>query len=178
MSSVIRFVCYCDFALMRYVLCEHCSDRKLVFERHYMYMYLPNLYCRPRLLLSGDEGQGQTTHLAPAVLHQLERLPVHTLDLPALFANSAKTPEESCAQARQKQAKHSTSIYVRFGSRWKRVYNQFVSCYRFFVRPSEPLQVLSTCHTFVAGMTSSAMRRVPRLYRCSATWSRPLPRCS
>ena len=53
---------------------------------------------RPRILLAGEKGQGQSTHLAPALLHQLERLPVHTLDLPVLHGNSAKTTEESCAQ--------------------------------------------------------------------------------
>lgn len=53
---------------------------------------------RPRLLLAGEAGQGQTSHVGPAVLHNLERVPVHVLDLPALFAISAKSPEESCAQ--------------------------------------------------------------------------------
>ena len=50
------------------------------------------------MLLAGYEGQGQSSHLGPAVLHNLERMPVHVLDLPALFAVSAKTPEESCSQ--------------------------------------------------------------------------------
>ncbi|XP_053567143.1 ATPase family AAA domain-containing protein 2B [Bombina bombina] len=54
--------------------------------------------CRPRLLLSGEPGSGQTSHLAPAVLHTLEKFSVHRLDLPALYSVSAKTPEESCAQ--------------------------------------------------------------------------------
>lgn len=53
---------------------------------------------RPRLLLSGERGSGQTSHLAPALLHTLERFSVHRLDLPALYSVSAKTPEESCAQ--------------------------------------------------------------------------------
>nr|XP_033792234.1 ATPase family AAA domain-containing protein 2B isoform X2 [Geotrypetes seraphini] len=53
---------------------------------------------RPRLLLSGEKGSGQTSHLAPALLHTLEKFSVHRLDLPALYSVSAKTPEESCAQ--------------------------------------------------------------------------------
>lgn len=53
---------------------------------------------RPRMLLAGPQGYCQSSHLAPAILHHLEQLPVHVLDLPALFAVSAKTPEESCAQ--------------------------------------------------------------------------------
>uniref|UniRef100_A0A673J6U4 ATPase family AAA domain-containing protein 2 n=1 Tax=Sinocyclocheilus rhinocerous TaxID=307959 RepID=A0A673J6U4_9TELE len=54
---------------------------------------------RPRLLLTGPQGAGQSTHLAPAVLHHLEKFTVHRLDLPTLYSVSAKTPEESCAQA-------------------------------------------------------------------------------
>uniref|UniRef100_A0A8C5TGQ7 ATPase family AAA domain-containing protein 2 n=1 Tax=Malurus cyaneus samueli TaxID=2593467 RepID=A0A8C5TGQ7_9PASS len=53
---------------------------------------------RPRLLLCGERGSGQTSHLAPALLHTLEKFSVHRLDLPALYSVSAKTPEESCAQ--------------------------------------------------------------------------------
>lgn len=57
----------------------------------------PTAY-RPRLLLAGPPGSGQTSHLAPALLHHLDKLPVHRLDLPTLYSISAKTPEESCAQ--------------------------------------------------------------------------------
>lgn len=53
---------------------------------------------RPRLLFSGESGQGQSTHLGPAVLHHLERIPVHVLDLPVLYGVSSRTPEEACAQ--------------------------------------------------------------------------------
>ena len=58
---------------------------------------LPPVY-RPRLILCGRGGMGQSTHLAPALLHALEDLQVQTLDLPALFAVSGKTPEEACTQ--------------------------------------------------------------------------------
>ncbi|KAG7240231.1 hypothetical protein INR49_027042 [Caranx melampygus] len=57
----------------------------------------PTAY-RPRLLLAGPSGSGQSSHLAPALLHHLDKLPVHRLDLPTLYSVSAKTPEESCAQ--------------------------------------------------------------------------------
>ena len=49
------------------------------------------------MLLAGHPGQGQSSHVAPALLHTMEKLPVHTLDLPALYAVSVKTAEESCA---------------------------------------------------------------------------------
>lgn len=60
--------------------------------------YQTPIVSRPRFLIRGDTESGHTTHVAPALLHHLERLPVHTLDLPALYANSARQPEESCAQ--------------------------------------------------------------------------------
>ena len=50
---------------------------------------------RPRLLISTSEGQGATTYLAPALLHFMEKLPCTKLDIPALFSNSAKSPEEA-----------------------------------------------------------------------------------
>lgn len=53
---------------------------------------------RPRLLLAGPRGAGPSSHLAPALLHHLDKLPVHRLDLPTLYSVSVKTPEESCAQ--------------------------------------------------------------------------------
>ena len=52
---------------------------------------------RPRMLVSGAAGQGQSVHLAPAALHLMEHLPVHTLSSATLFAASAKMPEEACA---------------------------------------------------------------------------------
>ncbi|KAK7804609.1 hypothetical protein U0070_003780 [Myodes glareolus] len=65
-------------------------------------------FTMPRLLLSGERGSGQTSHLAPALLHTLERFSVHRLDLPALYSVSAKTPEESCAQVGlSRQCAHS-----------------------------------------------------------------------
>jgi len=52
---------------------------------------------RPRLLLSGNGDRGQTSHIAPAVIHHLEQLPVHVLDLSSFYAVDARTPEEACA---------------------------------------------------------------------------------
>ncbi|WOL04434.1 ATPase family AAA domain-containing protein [Canna indica] len=55
---------------------------------------LPLVY-RPRLLIYGDERAG-LDHVGPAVLHELEKFPVHSLGLPSLLSDpSAKTPEEA-----------------------------------------------------------------------------------
>ncbi|KAM3838481.1 ATPase family AAA domain-containing protein 2-like, partial [Diretmus argenteus] len=53
---------------------------------------------RPRLLLEGRPGSGQSSHLAPALLHTLEKFTVYTLDMAVLFGASATTAEETCAQ--------------------------------------------------------------------------------
>ncbi|XP_010146383.1 PREDICTED: ATPase family AAA domain-containing protein 2B [Eurypyga helias] len=79
--------------------------------------------CRPRLLLSGERGSGQTSHLAPALLHTLEKFPVHRLDLPALYSVSAKTPEESCAQIfREARRTVPSIVYMpHIGDWWEAV---------------------------------------------------------
>ncbi|KAK7898164.1 hypothetical protein WMY93_019017 [Mugilogobius chulae] len=56
-------------------------------------------HCSPTsLLLLGRPGSGQSSHLAPAVLHTLERFTVHSLETAVLFGVSSTTPEEACAQ--------------------------------------------------------------------------------
>lgn len=53
---------------------------------------------RPRFLICGAQGMGQSTHVAPALLHTMEHMSVHCLDLPALYGVTSKTPEEACSQ--------------------------------------------------------------------------------
>ena len=42
--------------------------------------------------------QGQRTYLGPGLLHLMETLPCVKLDIPALFSNSARSPEEAITQ--------------------------------------------------------------------------------
>ncbi|XP_061560445.1 ATPase family AAA domain-containing protein 2B isoform X1 [Phycodurus eques] len=87
----------------------HCS-----FSPHQQ----PTAY-RPRLLLAGSQGSGQSSHLAPALLHHLDKLPVHRLDLPTLYSISAKTPEESCAQVFREACRSVPSVvFVPHISEW------------------------------------------------------------
>lgn len=54
---------------------------------------------RPRLLLVGSSSeQAQSTHLAPAVLHRMEHVPIFTLDLGTMYEVSARSPEETVSQ--------------------------------------------------------------------------------
>ncbi|XP_068813601.1 ATPase family AAA domain-containing protein 2-like [Struthio camelus] len=73
---------------------------------------------RPRFLIAGEPGYGQTSHLAPALLHALERFAVHVLDLPALFASSTP-PEERCTQlVREAQRTAPSIIYMPHIHAW------------------------------------------------------------
>uniref|UniRef100_A0A8D0A507 ATPase family AAA domain-containing protein 2 n=1 Tax=Sander lucioperca TaxID=283035 RepID=A0A8D0A507_SANLU len=74
---------------------------------------------RPRMLLAGRPGAGQTSHLAPAVLHALERFPVHSLDSAVLFGVSSTSPEEACAQVFCEAKRTSPSIlYLPHIQQW------------------------------------------------------------
>lgn len=54
-----------------------------------------------QLLLLGDGPQhGQTLHLAPAILHHMEHIHAHVLDLAMLHRETARSPEEACLQVR------------------------------------------------------------------------------
>ncbi|KAG0724334.1 ATPase family AAA domain-containing protein 2 [Chionoecetes opilio] len=74
---------------------------------------------KPRLLLAGNRSQGQSTHLAPAVIHALEKIPVHKLDLTALYSTSARAPEEACAQVFHEARRSPPSIiYIPHIDQW------------------------------------------------------------
>ncbi|KAM9094966.1 ATPase family AAA domain-containing protein 2 isoform X2 [Sarcophilus harrisii] len=65
---------------------------------------------RPRILIVGEPGFGQSSHLAPAVIHALEKFAVYTLDLPVLFGVSTTSPEETCAQVIREAKRTAPSI--------------------------------------------------------------------
>uniref|UniRef100_A0A665TC57 ATPase family AAA domain-containing protein 2 n=1 Tax=Echeneis naucrates TaxID=173247 RepID=A0A665TC57_ECHNA len=79
---------------------------------------MPTSY-RPRLLLEGRPGSGHSSHLAPAVLHALEKFTVYTLDMAVLFGTSATAPEETCAQIFVEAKRTSPSIlYIPHIGQW------------------------------------------------------------
>ncbi|XP_060099235.1 ATPase family AAA domain-containing protein 2 [Heteronotia binoei] len=93
---------------------EHCqkmSDKQkentLNFNRSAYHQ--PTTY-RPRLLIAGEAGFGQASHLAPAVIHALEKFTVYTLDLSVLFGVGAETPEEKCTQLISEAKRTAPSI--------------------------------------------------------------------
>uniref|UniRef100_A0ABM5GL25 ATPase family AAA domain-containing protein 2B isoform X2 n=1 Tax=Pogona vitticeps TaxID=103695 RepID=A0ABM5GL25_9SAUR len=107
---------------------------------------------RPRLLLSGERDSGQTSHLAPALLHTLEKIAVHRLDLPALYSVSAKTPEESCAQIfREARRTVPSIVYMpHIGDWWEAVSETVRATFLTLLQdiPSfSPIFLLSTSET-------------------------------
>ncbi|KAL4237041.1 ATPase AAA domain-containing protein 2 [Mactra antiquata] len=104
---------------------------------------------RPRLLLSGNKDQGQTNYLAPAVIHHLEQLPVHTLDISTLYACSARSPEESCAHIFREAKRTSPSIiYLPHINNWWSVVGETVRSTLLTLihdlDPSSPVLLLAT----------------------------------
>ncbi|GAB1299382.1 ATPase family AAA domain-containing protein 2 [Apodemus speciosus] len=65
---------------------------------------------RPRLLIAGEPGFGQSSHLAPAAIHALEKFAVYTLDIPVLFGISTTSPEEACSQMIREAKRTAPSI--------------------------------------------------------------------
>ncbi|XP_056458216.1 ATPase family AAA domain-containing protein 2-like isoform X1 [Gadus chalcogrammus] len=106
---------------------------------------------RPRLLLEGRPGSGQSSHLAPAALHALEKFTVHTLDVAVLFGASTAAPEEACAQMFLEAKRTSPSIlYVPLiGQWWEAVGPALRATFLSLLRsiPSfSPILLLATCN--------------------------------
>ncbi|XP_028673053.2 ATPase family AAA domain-containing protein 2-like [Erpetoichthys calabaricus] len=88
----------------------------LDLNRHVFYQ--PTSF-RPRLLLAGDSGSGQSAHLGPAVLHVLEAFPSYSLDIAYLYGTSTTTPEEACTQVLREAKRTAPSIvYIPRIQRW------------------------------------------------------------
>ncbi|KAM6936195.1 ATPase family AAA domain-containing protein 2 isoform 2-T2 [Lycodopsis pacificus] len=106
---------------------------------------------RPRLLLEGRLGSGQSSHLAPAVLHALEKFTVYTLDMAVLFGASATAPEETCAQIFVEAKRTSPSIlYIpHIGQWWETVGPALRATFLSLlgsVPPFAPILLLATCN--------------------------------
>ncbi|XP_040993083.1 ATPase family AAA domain-containing protein At1g05910 [Juglans microcarpa x Juglans regia] len=86
---------------------------------------IPLVY-RPRLLLHGGEGTG-LDHIGPAILHELEKFPVHSLGLPSLLSDpSAKTPEEALVHIFGEARRTTPSILYlpQFNIWWETAHEQ------------------------------------------------------
>ncbi|XP_033327790.1 ATPase family AAA domain-containing protein 2 isoform X1 [Megalopta genalis] len=108
---------------------------------------------RPRLLISGGNlSEGQGPHLAQALLYHMEHLPVQTLDVSTLFAESGRSPEETCVQVFNEAARNVPSIiYIRSIDQWWPLVPETVKavflCRIAALDPSLPILILATSDT-------------------------------
>nr|XP_025726856.1 ATPase family AAA domain-containing protein 2 [Callorhinus ursinus] len=92
------------------------SQKSFKAKENFNFLHLNRNACyqpmsfRPRILIVGEPGFGQGSHLAPAVIHALEKFAVYTLDIPVLFGVSATSPEETCAQVIREAKRTAPSI--------------------------------------------------------------------
>lgn len=64
-----------------------------------------------QLLLIGDGPEhGQTSHLAPAVLHHMEHIHAYILDLTTLYRESGISIEEACTQVFNEARRNIPSV--------------------------------------------------------------------
>ncbi|XP_050576088.1 ATPase family AAA domain-containing protein 2-like isoform X2 [Bombus affinis] len=105
---------------------------------------------RPRLLISGGNlSEGQGPHLAQALLYHMEHLPIQTLDVSTLFAESGRSPEETCVQVFNEAARNVPSIiYIRSIDQWWPLVPETVKavflCRIAALDPSLPILILAT----------------------------------
>uniref|UniRef100_A0A3P8UP21 ATPase family AAA domain-containing protein 2 n=3 Tax=Cynoglossus semilaevis TaxID=244447 RepID=A0A3P8UP21_CYNSE len=128
----------------------------------------PTAY-RPRLLLAGAPGSGQSSHLAPALLHHLDKLPVHRLDLPTLYSVSAKTPEESCAQVFREASRSVPSVVFmpHISEWWETVGDTVKSTFLTLLQdvPSfSPVLILATAETHYSQLSGEVRSIFQKTY--------------
>ncbi|XP_037606730.1 ATPase family AAA domain-containing protein 2B isoform X2 [Sebastes umbrosus] len=124
---------------------------------------------RPRLMLAGPPGSGQSSHLAPALLHHLDKLPVHRLDLPTLYSISAKTPEESCAQVFREARRSVPSVVFmpHISEWWETVSDTVKSTFLTLLQdvPSfSPVLILATAETHYSQLSDEVRSMFQRTY--------------
>ncbi|KAM8832670.1 ATPase family AAA domain-containing protein 2B isoform 1-T1 [Spinachia spinachia] len=137
----------------------------------------PTAY-RPRLMLAGPPGSGQSSHVAPALLHHLDKLPVHRLDLPTLYSVSAKTPEESCAQVFREARRSVPSVVFmpHISEWWETVSDTVKSTFLTLLQdvPSfSPVLVLATAETPYSQVSEELRSLFQRSYGEVVTLSAP-----
>ncbi|XP_044006263.1 ATPase family AAA domain-containing protein 2-like isoform X2 [Aphidius gifuensis] len=105
---------------------------------------------RPRMLVTGDElSHRQGSRLAQALLYKMEHVPVQTLDVSTLFAESARSPEETCVQVFNEASRNVPSIiYIRSIDQWWPLVPETVKavfmCRIAALDPCLPILVLAT----------------------------------
>ncbi|CAN8295390.1 unnamed protein product [Cochlearia groenlandica] len=121
-----------------------------------------SLVYRPRLLLLGGEGVG-LDHLGPAILHELEKFPIHSLGLPSLLSDpGAKTPEEALVHIFSEARRTTPSIlYIpMFNNWWENAHEQLRAVFLTLLEelPSNlPILLLATSYGELSDMEEQSV---------------------
>ncbi|XP_031785660.1 ATPase family AAA domain-containing protein 2 isoform X2 [Nasonia vitripennis] len=105
---------------------------------------------RPRLLITGGSmARNQGPQLAQAAIYQMEHLPVHSLNVSTLFAESARSPEETCVQVFNEASRNIPSIiYIAAIDQWWPLVPETVKavflCRIASLDPSTPILIIAT----------------------------------
>ncbi|KAK6914572.1 AAA ATPase, AAA+ lid domain [Dillenia turbinata] len=127
---------------------------------------IPLVY-RPRILLCGDEGVG-LDHLGPAILHELEKFPVHSLGLPSLLSDpSAKMPEEALVHIFSEARRTTPSILYlpQFHLWWETAHEQLRAVLLTLLEelPSDfPILLIGTASTSLAQLDKESASVFPQ----------------
>eukprot|EP01134_Creolimax_fragrantissima_P000484 CFRG0484T1 len=109
-----------------------------------------------RMLISGSKGMGQSKHLAPALMYELEIQPIYTLSVESLLsmggagAGTFATPEEACVNVLREayKAKHALLYLPRVDQWWawaSPVLKQLFMTMLDDAPPASSLFLLATC---------------------------------
>ncbi|KAF4524892.1 hypothetical protein B566_EDAN015548 [Ephemera danica] len=110
---------------------------------------LSSLVPHPKLLLTGYDEQGQVVHIGPALLHHMEHVSVHSLELGTLFGTPSATPEEVCIQLFREALRQLPAVlYIPKLERWWTLVPQTVQALLVSrlagLEPFTPLLLLAT----------------------------------
>lgn len=80
------------------------------------------------MILTGDGAEhGQTSHLAPAILFQMEHIHSYLLDVATLYRETGRSPEEACIQVFHEAKRNVPSIiYIPNIDKWWELVNDTV----------------------------------------------------
>lgn len=125
-----------------------------------------------QLILVGDGTQhGQTLHLAPALLHQMEHINAHRLDLATLHRQSARSPEEACVQVFHEARRNLPSIiYVpNIDEMWMLVSETVKAIFLSqltHLDPNVPILILATANTVFSNLPLQVRVLNSQLSKC------------
>ncbi|XP_022910734.1 ATPase family AAA domain-containing protein 2-like isoform X2 [Onthophagus taurus] len=112
-----------------------------------------------QFIIVGDSADhGQTNHLAPAILHSMEHINVHVLDITTLYQETGRSAEEACIQVFQEVKRNVPSVlYIPCVDQWwnlvsetvKTIFNNQLEC----LEPNSPILIFATANSIYSELS-------------------------